>query len=132
MPVPTNYRWLFEDPILASSYRVPFNPNKMSDPFPQKALEALANVHGVHRTLRRGTMTPKEWTFSGVIREQDHYDQLLFWSQKANPINITDHYGRIFNVVPVRFNPTEKRPSATVPDKYNYDFTVLVLGVTLP
>ena len=129
MPVPANYRWLFDDGV--TTYRVPFNPNKMSDPMPNKTLETLPNIHGVHRTLRRGTKTPREWTFSGVIRTQDHYDQLLVWSQKATPFDITDHYGRVFTVVPVRFNPTEKRPSATVPDKYDYDFTVLVLGVTL-
>jgi len=129
MPVPANYRWLFDDGV--TTYRVPINPNKMSSPFPSKALETSVNLRGVHRTLRRNTLTPNEWTFSGVIRDIDHHDALLLWSQKQIAFDITDHLGRVFNVVPVRFNATEKRPSARIADKFDYDFTVLVLGWTL-
>lgn len=129
MPVPANYRWLFDDGT--NQYRVPINPNRMSSPFPTKSLEVLTNVRGRHRTLRRSSLTPHEWTFSGVIRDIDHHDALVTWSQKQIPFTITDHLGRVFNVVPVRFNATEKRPSARITDKFDYEFAVLVLGWTL-
>jgi hypothetical protein len=130
MPVPANYRWLFEDPVAVTSYRVPINPNRMTTPYLTKRLETAPTIRGHWRIRRSGHLTPYEWTFSGVIRDMDHHDALLEWSRKPNSFTITDHLGRTFEVVPVSFKPVEKRPSATVPDKFDYDFTVLVLGVS--
>jgi len=128
MPVPSNYRWLFEDPVAVTSYRVPINPNKMSSPFPAKQLETARSIRNHWRIRRVKNFTPSEWTFSGVIRDIDHHDALYAWSQKQNPFTITDHLGRIFEVVPLRFVPNEKRPSARISAKFDYDFTVLVLS----
>jgi len=127
MPVPANYRWLFEDPVLSTSYRVQYNPNKMTSPFPARSLSSAQSIRNHWRIKQDKYHTPHEWTFSGVIRTIEHHDDLKFWSQKQNAIHITDHLGRTFKVVPVRFNPSEKRPSATVTAKFDYDFTVLVL-----
>ena len=127
MPVPANYRWLFEDPVASTSYRVPINPNKMSSPFPEKDLDTLTNVYGRIRTLWQNSNAVHEWTFSGVIRDIDHHDALVEWGKKQNLINITDHLGRTFQVLPQRVDITEKRPSARIPDKFDYTFTVLVL-----
>lgn len=130
MPVPVNYRWLFEDPVLATSYRVPFNPNKMTSPIRPRTLSSVQTIRVHWRIREDGAKKPYEWTFSGVIRTIDHHNQLLLWSRKNNVIYITDHLGRTFHVIPVRFSPNEKRPSATVTAKFDYDFTVLVLGRT--
>lgn len=126
MPVPANYRWLFEDAVAATSYRVPINPNRMSSPFRQKQLSTLTNVQGRIRTRMTGHNVPYEWTFSGVIRDIDHHDALLLWSKKKNLISITDHLGREWECLPQRFDVTEKRPSAQIPDKFDYTFTVLI------
>ena len=128
MPVPSNYRWLFTDPVAVTTYRVPINPNRMTSPYPPKQLSTAQSIR-VHWRIRRDSFTkPHEWTFSGVIRDIDHHDALVLWSQKQNPFTIDDHLGRTFNVVSVSFKPNEKRPTARVTARYDYDFTVLVLG----
>jgi len=128
MPVPANYRWLFEDPVLATEYRVPFNPNKMTSPIRPRSLSSVQTIRQHWRIKEEKPHQPFEWTFSGVIRDIDHHDNLLLWSRKQNNIHISDHLGRTFDVVPVRFKPDEKRPSATITAKFDYEFTVLVLG----
>jgi hypothetical protein len=128
MPVPANYRWLFEDPVAVTSYRVPINPNKMTSPIRPRTLESVQTIRVHWRIRETKHNTPFEWTFSGVIRDITHHDAFVLWSQKQNPFNISDHLGRQFEVAPVRFKPDEKRPSATVSAKFDYDFTVLVLG----
>lgn len=129
MPVPTNYRWLLEDPEAnLVDYRLPVNPNKMTSPYRSKNLETQSGPSGRMRTKMSYNTAPFEWTWSGKIRDQDHYDKLLEWSRVDNAILITDHLGRQWSVLPQRFNPDEKRPSARVPDKWTYDFVCLVLG----
>lgn len=128
MPVPSNYRWLFQDPqATLADYRVPINPNRMSSPYLGKQLDTLPNLRGRLRT-RQSPPVPFEWTFSGVIRTQAHHDSLLAYSQADNNIHITDHLGRQWDVIPQRFNPTEKRPSVRIADKYDYEFVSLVIG----
>jgi len=126
MPVPANYRWLFDDGT--NTYRVAINPNRMSSPYPARSLSSVQTIRVHWRIRRQGHHTPHEWTFSGVIRDMDHHDALLEWSRKQIPFDITDHLGRTFTVVPVSFKPIETRPSARIPEKFDYDFTVLVLG----
>jgi hypothetical protein len=128
MPVPTNYRWLFEDPVAATSYRVPINPNKMTSPFPERSLDSVQTIRQHWRIRETVKNAAHEWRFSGVIRDIDHYDNLYLWSLKPNPFTITDHLGRIFEVVPVRFIPDEKRPSARISAKFDYEFLVYVLS----
>lgn len=128
MPVPSNYRWLFHDlEGNEPDYRVPFNPNRMTSPYKPKRYDTLRGPNGRIRTLRLNS-APHEWTFSGVIRTDDHYQNLRVWADMPNAIEITDHLGRVWKVLPQRFNANEKRPSARIPDKYDYDFTVLVLA----
>lgn len=126
MPVPANYRWLFYDPVLDESYRVPINPNRMTSPLREKSLDTVTNVFGRIRTRRIDPNAPYEWSFSGVIRDIDHHDALVTWMKKLNLITITDHLGREFQVLPQEINITEKRPSAQKPDKFDYEMTVLV------
>lgn len=125
--IPANYRWFFEDLVNSVEYRVAINPNKMTSPYPAKQLTSAQTIRQHWRIRQTGMHQPHEWTFSGVIRDIDHHDALLEWSRKTNVFHITDHLGRTFKVVAVRFNPDEKRPSATITAKFNYDFTVLVL-----
>lgn len=131
MPVPANYRWLFTDPVAVTTYRVPINPNKMSSPFPPRSLSSAQTIRAHWRIKEDKHHQPHEWTFSGVIRDIGHHDALVLWSQKQNPFSIADHLGRTFTVAPVSFKPNEKRPSATVTAKFDYDFTVLVLEQTV-
>lgn len=128
MPVPTNYRWLLEDPQAnIADYRVPINPNKMSSPYKTRSLETMGGVLGRIRT-RFSPTAPNEWTWSGVIRTSDHYEKLLEFSRCDNNIHITDHLGQTWDVMPLRFNADEKRPSVRQPFKYSYDFVCWVLG----
>jgi hypothetical protein len=128
-PPPTNYRWKFSDPDDAGTfYRFPWNPNRMSSPYRPKQFDPAVNRFGPARVLQKGRNAPYEWSFSGRIREQAFHDALLSWSQWTRPFWITDHLGRVWTVMPVRFDITELKPSAHVPDRYDYTFTTFVLG----
>lgn len=121
-------RWIFTDPVTLDDYTVHINPNAMTSPHRVNATEAypVSPVDGRIRA-RRPKPQPREWTFSGVIREQDHYDALLLWSQKEYPIFITDHLGRTWFVLLNEFAPEERQRNATVPDRYRYEMKGYVL-----
>jgi hypothetical protein len=127
--IPANYRWLFTDSVVPATYRVPRNPNQMTNPFGSKSIDTLPGGPVESRIrARMGVPTPHEWRFGGTGEDQDHHDQLLAWSQKEYPIDITDHLGRTFTVVITKFDYAERRPSAQRPWKFTYEMTTLVLG----
>lgn len=102
-------RWVFNDAVAVEAYTVPINPNAMTSPFGKTQKETLpaSPVDGRVRALSR--RQPIEWQFSGVIRTQAHYDALLRWVTKPNPVEITDHLGRTFTVLLTAFEPEDQR-----------------------
>lgn len=114
-------RWIFADD--SGSYTVPINPNQMSKLHFAKDLRTMGNA-----TLA-APKTPIEWTFGGVIRTEQHYQDLLLWSRKSAPITITDHYGRSIECILTKFEPQDRTPTPTVPWRYTYTMTALVLSV---
>lgn len=119
-------RWIFHDPVAVETYTVPINPNAMTSPFPKTAKQTLpaSPVDGRVRAL--STPQPVEWQFSGVIRTQAHYDALLAWVRKQNPVEITDHLGRTFTVLLTTFDPQDQRTPLTT--KWTYTVKGYVLG----
>jgi hypothetical protein len=118
-------RWVFHDPVALESWTVPFNPNKMSSPYRKKAqdLTPASPIDGRIRVTE--VDQPVEWSFSGMIRTQAHYDELLRWRDKANPVTITDHLGRTFTILLTNFAPEDVRSSN--PTKWSYTMTGYVL-----
>lgn len=129
LSVPTNYRWLFEDrDDNTINYRFPWNPNRMTSPYRPKVFEPAVNRFGPARVLQSKRNAPYEWSFSGRIKTQAFHDALLEWSQKSAPFFVYDHLGRVWTVMPSRFDITELKPSAHVADRYDYTFTTFILG----
>lgn len=121
--------WVFDDPETAATYVLPINPNKMSSPHPVNVTDSQPTSPVDGRTrARRGAPLPRDWTFGGVIRTQEHYDALLAWTQKDYPILVTDHLAREWSVLLTEFAPTERRTNARVPDRYNYEIKAFVLA----
>ena len=74
-----------------------------------------------------GVPQPFQWTFKGYVLNQADYTNLMGWFTRQNRFTITDHYGRVFTVVPVNFAPVPK----TTPTRYwrqDYEFTVITLA----
>lgn len=119
-------RWTFYDGVTTYSHQI--NPNKMSSPLRPRTVQPLATgPDGAARSLR-APEPPAEWTFSGIIRSEAQYDDLLLWSQKAGTVTITDHLGRAFQVLMLEFKPDEKRPTRNNAWHFDYQMTVLVTG----
>ena len=126
-------RWTFVDSVANESYTVPINPNEAGSPFPTRALKsAQANWADVSRGLQRlrvfeSPPEPVDWSFSGVIRTQEHHDALLRWANKNNEVSVSDHLGRTFEVIIKAFRPVERRPTPNVSWRMTYTVQALVL-----
>lgn len=125
----TTVRWIFTDPVAVEAWTVPINPDSMSASL--KSRKAKFG-NGFRRDTRVRTFVvppdPKVFTFGGVIRTQAHYDGLEAWSKKTNAIIVTDHLGRDWRIVPTSFEPTDRKPTATVAWRLRYTFRATLLG----
>lgn len=127
-------RWTLTDPVTSDTWTMPINPDAMTSPHRGRELtHARGNKSGLQRA--RSFMRPPqpvEWQWEGVIRSQEHYDELLLWASKSYPIHVTDHLNRTWLVVIRKFAPTERRPTATVPVRMRYAMETLNLGEVTP
>lgn len=131
-------RWNLFDPNTDESWTFPMNPNKMTSVhsprnltiYPRAALynPAVEARGGMARVFEHAK-EPYTWTFSGVIREGEEYDGLLYWTRKLRKIHLTDHFGRTFLIRIQAFKPDEKRPTFHRPDRYDYDVEAIIYGV---
>ena len=122
-------RWIFTDPVLSTTYTVPINPDSMATLSPSHQRAALAGGASESRMrvlqAYRKMNAPFDWAFSGRISSQTHYDNLLLWQQKDNPITITIHDGRVYSVILREFKPIDKRSKN--PTRWTYEMTATVL-----
>lgn len=130
-------RWVLRDPASDETWTFPVNPNKMTSPHAARSFNILAtapsvvaNGHsrgGLGRVIE-GNPEPYEWSFSGFIREQQHFEDLLYWTRKVNRLELTDHLGRTWRIRFLVFNPDEQRPTARHPWRFTYDVKALNYG----
>lgn len=113
------------------------NPNKMTSPHAPRnmtvypsapiynpAVEARGGMARVFEHARE----PYEWSFSGVIREGEQYDELLRWCRKLRRVELTDHLGRTWLIRMSAFLPDEKKPTARRRDLYDYEVKAIIYG----
>lgn len=132
MSTPTVQRWVFTDPTDGAdpaTYTVALNPNKMSSPYaaPRAITIKTTTSVGGQPLIWEGQTPPTEWTFSGTILDQAHFDALNVWREKTSVTTITDHYGRTWTVYWEDFQATPS-PASAFPYKHDYTAKVLVLG----
>lgn len=130
----TVLRWVFEDLEAAETYTHPINPREAGSPFPVRSLTFAQGAAwmdqdtGIQRTrVFEAPAAPVDWQFGGVIRTQEHHDELLRWSKKSNEVRVSDHLGRTFEVIIKSFRPVERRATPATPWRMTYTMQTLVL-----
>lgn len=131
------HRWTLHDPTTNETYVFPLNPNKMTTPHSPRNFNIIATApsgaltggsrQGMGRVVELAR-DPFEWSFSGRIKTEAHYDRLLAWSNKVHRIQLSDHFGRTWLVRVLDFNPNELTPTPRISWRYEYDFKVLNYG----
>lgn len=141
-------RWTFFDVETSESVVLPLNPNEMSSPTFQRSTKSAwtsrfsargtagggngaepDNGRGRPRLFDSGPSSPTDFTFSGIIQSEAHYELLLEWAKRCNLLRVTDHLGRTFEMIIQRFEPVEQRPTATNLWKMHYTMSCLLLKV---
>lgn len=111
--------------MLPETYTVPINPNEMTSPWPERKFlyrTTTAGRNGANVVYEaRADLT--QWTFSGVILDQSHHEALRHWSEKPNVVYVTDHLGRTFKVLFVKFDP---KPKAAYGKPWKHEYTMSV------
>jgi hypothetical protein len=118
-------RWKFYDPLLDETYTVPMNPKEMTSPWPERKFLYRTTTAGRNgaNVIYEGRADLAQWSFSGTVLEQDHYDALKRWSEKPNACYIWDHFGRPFKVLFHHFDP---KPKMTYNHRWRHDYTMTV------
>jgi hypothetical protein len=124
-------RWIFTDPVAAPSdpnktWTVPRNPREMESPIPPRSITGAGNLAG-QVIPYEGTVQPHQWSCRGRVLNQGHYVKLMLWRSKQNRFTITDHYGRVLTVAPIKLSVTAR---ATVHNYWDgeYEFTFMTLA----
>ena len=119
-------RWKFLEVETSLEYTVEINPNKMSSyRFSREydwARHDQARMRGV-----RSNRQPKDWTFGGVVRTETHHDALIEWQRKPGKVRVTDHLGRVFEVMMRSVDMIDRRPSGDNTWRFEYQFNCLLL-----
>ena len=104
-------RWRIVDPTdvdpATREYVFRPGPNKMSSPFPTRAITtSSSSAPGGQPIVWEGPTPPVEWTFSGSILSKAQYEMLQSWVyERGGHVWIYDHFGRRLDVVLKEFSP---------------------------
>jgi hypothetical protein len=109
--------WTLTDLANATTYALPINPSTMDRPFNPKNLTTLPGA-GCARTVK-ATPIPQEWSFGGKCRGKPMHDALLDWATRGHEIQVADHLGRTFRILPTRIEFRELR-SRREPWRFTY------------
>ena len=99
-------RWQIYDPVADETLTFAHNPasmTSMAQPHATKSMPA-SPIDGKVRALRVPDK-PFVWSFSGKLRTQVEYDALLAWVNRPNRLHLTDHFGRVHDVLGQHFSP---------------------------
>lgn len=128
MPVPANWRWLWEDPIALDEWRMPRNPSAMTSPLKTRQTEGLGRMQEDRALALRRQDAPLDWKFSGIIRDLAFETTLLDWAGRENLLFITDHLGRRWEVATNAVSIIPRRTGRPGGYRASYDVSVFVLG----
>jgi len=123
-------RWTLSDPEAGETWTMPINPDS-AEPVPaqQRTFSSGAGRPKDPRVrLFLNKPDPLDWGWGGVIRTQDHYDELVRWAQKPRPVTLVDHLNREFRIYITAFEPEDRRPTARLNTRWRYTMKVKVLA----
>lgn len=120
-------RWTFTDLTTSEVWQLTYNPNTMTSPHAMRntLTSQRSPIDGHVRALRQQP-TPKDWSFGGVIRSEEHYETLLEWVDRGHLVHLADHLGRVFLIRLIQFIPAERRPMLNVPWRFTYEMKAVV------
>jgi hypothetical protein len=107
-------RWQIYDPVVHDTYHFIHNPATMTSlaqPHTTKSL-AVSPIDGKVRSQRLPDK-PFVWSFSGKVRSSADYAALLAWVNRPNRLHLTDHFGRVHDVLGQHFSPTPVEKSGS-------------------
>jgi len=117
-------RWQLYDPVADQTLIFAHNPatmTSMAQPHTTKSL-ATSPIDGKVRSARTPDK-PFVWSFSGKVRTKAEYDALDAWVNRPNRLQLTDHFGRVHEVLGQHFSPTPVEKSG-VPNPWLFAYTV--------
>ena len=117
-------RWQLYDPVALDTFHFSHNPatmTSMAQPHTTKSL-ATSPIDGKVRSARTPDK-PFVWSFSGKVRTKAEYDALDAWVNRPNRLRVTDHFGRVHEVLGQHFSPTPVEKSG-VPNPWLFGYTV--------
>jgi hypothetical protein len=117
-------RWQLYDPVADQTFHFSHNPatmTSMAQPHTTKSL-ATSPIDGKVRSARTPDK-PFVWSFSGKVRTKAEYDALDAWVNRPNRLRVTDHFGRVHEVLGQHFSPTPVEKSG-VPNPWLFGYTV--------
>lgn len=121
-------RWVFHDAVANESYTLAINPDAATGPDRSKTIGyAQAAGPGGAVLIYEGREPPPDFSFSGTILQEAHYQALRTWYLKRVPITITDDLSRVFTCYVKSFKPKRVR-SALYPWKHTFDMAVIVMA----
>lgn len=122
-------RWALIDHSVPETWVMPINPDSMSSPVMKRRQLTFGNGYRQDtrvRTFERPAPA-MEWEWSGVIRTQEHYDQLVHWAEKGVAVVVQDHLGRVFRVFITDFLPTDRTPTHRTSWRMRYTMKARIL-----
>ena len=120
-------KWQLYDPVALDTLIFGHNPITMTSMAQGHATKSTATspIDGKVRAYRQPDK-PFLWSFSGKVRTKADYDALLAWTARPNRLRLTDHFGRVHDVLPQRFLPTPvERSGMGNPWLFAYTFETL-------
>lgn len=117
------YKWSLYDGTTTMNFA--YNPDGMSSPYRPKEIQ-------VSTAQLQTIMNPKkatDWSFSGNVYSNAEYTKLVTWHNKDLVLQLTDHLGRVWDVVSQSLDITDRRPSGSNSQRYKYTWKMLNLGL---
>lgn len=113
-------RWNFYDPTDLTTAEFDVNPKEGGSLAVEKNITTYSTVvEGGTQLYMEGNEPVQEMSFSGTIRTQAQYDDMVTMFRKRHQIQLTDDLGRTFWIMISKFEPKRIRARAT-PWKHSY------------
>lgn len=115
-------KWIFTDPVGLDTLTFVRNPFEMATPTRPHRTQVMPGA----LAYRKGQL-PTPWSFRGHLNSQDEYTFFRIWADKPNAIQITDHLGRVHEVMPQSFEPVPRRTRQGNQWRFEYTFRALYM-----
>lgn len=120
-------RWRFQDLRTNEVHTVQLNPNKMAGLNFSRSLEWGSRTTDGRPTGLMSSRDPQSFSFGGVVRTQSHHDSLIDWQKRPGKVRVTDHLGRVFDVMIRSLDLTDRTLTASNRWRFSYQFDCLLL-----